>query len=174
VLLTLACLALLGGRGGWVVGLSVDAHAEREMYQRLAALPPNSLIAGWPEGVMDNVPWLCRRSVLLNRESHEAIHQDYADEMRRRMKALVAAYFATSLEPLARLRAEWGVTHLLVQLSHYEEVPPCYFEPFTPEIQAAHAALRERGSEVRRQTDRCAVYRNKNIVLLDLTRLDAR
>ncbi|MBU1909581.1 MAG: hypothetical protein KJ726_06020 [Verrucomicrobia bacterium] len=174
IVTTLACLALLGGHGGGSIGLSVDAHAERELYQRLATLPPDSLIAGWPQGVMNNVPWLCRRSVLLNWESHEAIHQRYADEMRRRMNALVAAYFATSLEPLARLRAEWGVTHLLVQLSHYKEVPPVYFEPFSSEIEAAHAALRERGSEVRRQADRCAVYRDEDFVLLDLTRLNAQ
>ncbi|HRZ11752.1 MAG TPA: hypothetical protein P5567_04770 [Kiritimatiellia bacterium] len=168
---TLACLLLLGGRGGGATGLSVDASADRELYRRLAALPPGSLIAGWPEGALDNVPWLSRRSVLMNRECHEAIHQGCADQMRRRMKALTDAYFATTPEPLLRLRRNWGVTHLLADLAHYEEEAPTYFEPFGDSIREAHAAMRRSGSEVLRQADVCAVFRHGSMMLLDLSRL---
>lgn len=171
VAVTLACLLLLGGRGGGATGLSVNASADRELYRRLAELPPDSLIAGWPEGALDNVPWLSRRSALMNRECHEAIHQGCADQMRRRLKAVLDAYFATTPEPLSRLRRSWGVTHLLVDLAHFEEEPPAYFEPFNDAIREAHAAMRRAGSEVRRQVEAGAVYRRGSLVLLDLSRL---
>lgn len=165
-----ACLLLLGGRGGGATGLSVDASADRELYDAVAKLPPGALLAGWPEGPLNNVPWLCRRSVLLNRESHEAIHQEYAEQMRRRMKAVTDACFAATPDPLSRLRRNWGVTHLLVDLGQYGEDAPAYFEPFNEAVRQAHGRMRAGGSEVLRQADACAVFKNGRWLLLDLAR----
>ncbi|MBP7831291.1 MAG: hypothetical protein KA248_15390 [Kiritimatiellae bacterium] len=168
---TAACLLLLGGRGGGATGLSVDARADRDLYDAIAELPPGALLAGWPEGPLNNVPWLCRRSVLLNRESHEAIHQGYAEQMRRRLKAVVDGCFATTSDPLDRLHRNWGVSHLLVDLTHYEEDAPIYFEPFNEVIRNAHGRMRAGGSEVLRQADACAVFKNGRWMLLDLARM---
>jgi hypothetical protein len=168
---TVMVLALLGGRGAGANGLTVDARDDRTLYRKIAGLPADSLLAGWPQGILDNIPWLCRRSVLLNWECHESIHQGYADEMRRRMSAVTAAYFATSAEPLERLRSDWGVTHLLVDLAHYDAEPPDYFVPFRDEVRTAHAAMRERGSEVVRRLARGTLDQDGTRVLLDLGRL---
>ncbi|MBM4156499.1 MAG: hypothetical protein FJ221_15945 [Lentisphaerae bacterium] len=168
---TLLVLATLGGRGGGANGLTVDARADRALHAAVAALPSQALLAGWPDGVLDDIPWLDRRAVLLNRECHEAIHKDYADEMRRCMAAVIGAYFATSPDPLRTLRERWGVTHLLVDLAHYGPEPPPYFVPFRDDVRAAHAAMRERGSEVQRRMAPATLAQDGTRVLLDLSRL---
>jgi hypothetical protein len=56
--------------------------------------------------------------------------------MRRRMTALIDAYFASTSAPLLRLRDEFGVTHLVVDRRLYYR-PPRYFQPFPAEIEAA-------------------------------------
>ncbi len=164
-------LALLGGRGGGADSLSVDATPQRALYAAVAGLPKDTVVAGWPAGVMDNIPWMTRRSVLLNRESHEALHQAYADEMRRRMDVLTDAYFAADLESLRRLRDEFRVTHLLLERAHFTKNAPTYFEPFNERIAQAHARMRDKGSEALRHEPTAAVYRDDAFVLLDLRKL---
>ncbi len=129
------------------------------------------LVAGYPSGVIDNVPYVCRRQALLTRETHEATHTAYAEEMRRRMRAFVAAYFAADAAPLARLRDEFGVTHLVVDKSHFGTEAPTYFNPFNAEIQSAHAAGRRHGFAVLEFAGSLAVFSEENILVLDLRRL---
>lgn len=164
-------LAFLGGRGGGTDALEIDASAQRELYAAVAALPRNAVVAGWPDGAMDNIPWLTRRSVFLNRESHEVLHRAYADEMRRRMNLFTDAYFAVQPEPLLRLRDEAGVTHLLLERKHFNQNAPTYFEPFNSGIASAHARMREQGSAALRYEATAAVYRDDAFVLLDLSKL---
>ena len=167
----LAWLALLGGRGGGWNGYTVDARPERALHAAVAALPRDALVAGWPRGVLDNVPFVARRSVLLDWESHEVLCTGYADEMRRRMAALTAAYYVTDPAARDRLRDEWGVTHLLLDRTHFGPEPPVYFEPFNRAVREAHAAwrgAREAGAWDR--TDRAIVYRDDTHVMIDLRR----
>lgn len=168
---TTACLLLLGGHGGGRTGLSIDAGYHPRLYAEIAALPADAFIAGWPEGIMDNIPWLCRRSVFINRESHEALHKDVADLMRARMSDLVSAYFATSSDSLERLRSTWGVSHLLIDLNHFEAAAPVYFEPYNEQVRQAHAGMRQQGSEILRRLHQLAVYQDGPLVLLALDRV---
>ena len=168
---TVLVLALLGGRGGGADSLSIDTASQRAVYAAVAGLPKTAVVAGWPAGVLDNIPWLARRSVFLNRESHEVLHEAYADEMRRRMNALIDAYFTDHPEPLRRLRDEFGVTHLLLERAHFTEQAPTYFEPFNQRIAQAHARMRETGSEALRQESTAAVYQDDAFILLDLRKL---
>ncbi|MBI4862312.1 MAG: hypothetical protein HY815_18945 [Candidatus Riflebacteria bacterium] len=167
--LTLFCLVTLGGRGG-DVGFTVQIGADREIYEHLARLPASSTIAGWPAGIMDSVPYLCRRRAFLTFETHQAYHRRYADEMRRRMRALIDATFAVDPTPLATLRDRDGVTHLLVDLTHLGPEPPTYFAPFDAWTREAHGAMRRHpgGSEVARLAAGRAVFRRGSIVVLDL------
>lgn len=169
---TLVVLLTLGGQGGGRTGLS--SHSKKlgpGFYRRLAALPVGAKIAGWPNGVVDDLPYLCRRPALVTFECHQAFHQGFADEMRRRMRALMAAYFATSPQPLRELRRRFGVGYLVVDLRHLGPKPPRYFAPFDQWTSAAHRAMRSRGSEVLRQLDRAAVFRQGDLVVLDLSKI---
>jgi hypothetical protein len=162
-------LGLVGGRVDPEVGLR--PHAPYRLYDVVRSLPPDALIAGWPSGPVNDLPYLSHRRALVTLETHQAFHLGFAEEMRRRMRALIDAYFATTGAPLAQLRDAFGVTHLLVDTTHYGDTPPPYFAPFDDWTRAAHAKARSYGAEVVRQLGTAGVFSEDRYVLLDLRRL---
>ena len=129
------------------------------------------MIAGWPFGVVENVPYLALREVLVSWENHVVVHEEYAREMGARTRALIAAYYAADVEPVRRLKDDYGVTHLLVDRRHYEGEVQWYFEPFASELVEARAALTGE-PEVLRQAGHAAVMSSGPWLLLDLHRLE--
>ncbi len=168
---TVLVLAALGGRGSPDAGLNVVVtEDERAITAAITALPKSALVAGWPT-TLDSMPYLARRAALLTFETHLPYHRRFAELCRQRMEALIDAYFATSLEPLLRLRDRLGVTHLLVQPSHLRGHPPGYFRPFDQRIARALAAARGQPFEIERQLAAASVSAVGDYVLLDLSRL---
>jgi hypothetical protein len=165
-------LAFLGGPGGGATGLIIRIDTQRPLYTYLASLPEKAVVAGWPDGPLDNVPYLCRRRAFVTFETHQVQHQGYTEEMRRRMHALIDAYFCATRAPLMRLKNDFGVTHLLVDTSHFGPSPPAYFEPFDLWTRQAHAEVLRKGSEVLRVLQEAAIFQEGQLVLLDLKRID--
>ena len=170
LIVTGVVLLFLGGRVGPLAGLTVQVPLSARIYGFLATLPETALVAGWPEGVMDNVPYLSRRQVLLSYETHQAFHTAYADEMRQRMRAVVEALFALDEAPIVRLHDEFHVTHLLVDLNVFGPHTPQYFLPFTAEVSAAHQRGRQREFILEKLVSRCAVFQESTFAVVDLTK----
>jgi len=167
----LAVLALLGAHGASWAGLTVLVPpAERPLYGAIASLPKTAVVAGWPGFAIDNVPYLAGRSAFVTRETHMPFHRLYTELMRERMRALVAAYFASDPGPLRTLRERYGVTHLIVDRRHFESPPP-YFAPFDAEARMAFAVGRARGFELSRVTARGVGIETGGVVLVELSRL---
>jgi hypothetical protein len=166
-----ALVFVLGGRGAGNAGMQIDVPVgERPLYAFLAKLPPDARIAGWPDDVMDNVPYFSERSILIGFETHQAYHRAYAEEMRRRMTALIAAYFASDVDPLLHLRDELGVTHLVVNLNQVAGSSPTYFKPFDAMIADA-VPSGPRYSAALRAAESAAVFADGSFIVLDLRRL---
>jgi hypothetical protein len=167
---TAVLLLLFAGRVSGGVGLTTNLRRQLPLFEHIAALPENAVIAGWPKGLMNAVPYAGRRPALLTHETHQAFHKGYVEEMRRRMRAFVDAYFATSLEPLRRLKAEFGVTHLLIEKSHFRR-PPGYFVPFGDYIRERVQAAQ--GRYIIPQLARtAAAFRSGDFVLIDLSKIE--
>jgi hypothetical protein len=146
----MAVLALVGTYGATWSGLTVLVPpAERPLYEAIAALPNESVIAGWPGFAIDNVPYLSRRTAFMTRETHMPFHIGYTMLMRERMRALVAAYYASDLRPLSTLHRRYGVTHLIVDPRDFASPAPT-FAPFDAETRAAFERGKERGFAVLR------------------------
>jgi hypothetical protein len=148
-----ACIALLlviGGRGSGTAGFSVNARPEAMLYERIALIDDAKVIAGWPAGPIDNVPYLSHKPALVTYETHAAFHTEALTVMRARMLALIDAYFATSSAPLIRLREQFGVTHLLIDKRHFADAPPGYFAPFDGAIRNAVQRMNGQTPEVAR------------------------
>jgi hypothetical protein len=176
VAVVLVCgLALyaLGGRGTAQAGLYPFADPNVNIYRFLATLPKEARVAAWPSGIANNIPYLSRREVLINQETHQAFHQGYVEEMRRRMRALIDAYYATDPVPLVKLRDDFGVDYLLVDETHFASKPPTYFKPFDAWVrEAQHNAPAEHDElEVFRQMAQASVFRDGTLVVLDLRRV---
>jgi len=165
-----ALVALLGGRSTTDTGLTVRVDPNVAAYDAVAVLAGDALIAGWPRGALDNIPYLTRRQVLVSFEVHQPYHAGYVATMRRRTEALIAAYFATTPDPIVALRDQLGATHLLVDLVHLAD-PPRYFQPFDDTVRRAVAQARGATYEVLRQAGTAAVYRDRRYLLLDLSRV---
>ena len=163
-------LAIATGDTNPSVGMRTEVSALRPLWQVIEALPKDAMIAGWPKGVMDNVPYVTRRQAFLTYETHQVYHERYVQEMRKRMRALIAAYFASSRQPLDKLRDEYGVTHLLFDTQHHQTAPT-YFAPFG---DLAQGAFRKNEGLFFLRPDAinpAIIYRHGDLILLDLARL---
>ncbi len=134
-------LFLFGSRGTSFVGVEVVIpEPERPLYAHLAQLPKNSLIAGWPTGPVENVPYLSRRRVLTAHQLQMPFHALFTETVRDRVRAVIAAELAPGPEPACRLLTHFGVTHFLVDLAPAAQVRS-YYRPFNAEI-TRHLAAR--------------------------------
>ena len=160
-------LVFLGARGSEWTGLTIRRDEVPTLCKMVAKLPPNVMVAGQP-AAMNDVTYLARRQVFVSKETHQAFHVDFTLKMRERVQALMEAYYASSSEPILRLRDEFGVTHMLVDTRDYGKEVPGYFEPFNEVIQQLVSKNRRNGYELSRQFDRAAIDRSETFVLLDL------
>jgi hypothetical protein len=160
-------LAMIGGRGSSQAGLSVEIR-KPPLYDAIAELPADAVIAGWPFTAIENVPYVARRTAFLTFETHQAFHRQYLDEMRERMRALIDATLATSNDPLIRLRDEHGVTHMLVYLPHLRGGRLTYFKPFDEWIAQARQASTGKPLSLRNLVEHHAIYDDGTYALVDL------
>lgn len=170
--LALLFLVMIGGHGHTTAGLSFGlGDAQQKLARAVAELPEDALVAGWPDDPLSNVPLVSRRRALITGEMHIAFHVAYLEEMRRRMQALIDAYFARSLGPLIHLRDEFGVTHLVVNKGHLGPNPPGYAPPYGAWITAAVAKDRGKPYYAITHLGQLAVYQDPAFAILDLSRL---
>lgn len=137
-------VGILGGRGTSWVGIEVYVPpGERPMYSAFSRLPRNSVIAGWPVGPTENVPYLSGRRVLSNFQLEMPFHSKFTLESRARLAAFFEAYFATSPDPIRRLCTKFHVTHLLYDPSHFSGEAPDYYAPYRRMVAHHHRLARE-------------------------------
>jgi hypothetical protein len=177
-LVVLPCLVFMlffGGRGSTNAGLSVHVPQDlAEIYAKIAALPEDAVIAGWPDDPMSNVPYVARRRAYMTGELHQPHHLGFLDEIRRRLRPFFEAYLARSAEPLVRLRDEQGVTHLLVDTNQLRGKAPSYMAPMGAWIQE----IVEQGAGqpyelMKRIPGPAVVHQRGRWVLIDLARIEA-
>ncbi len=165
-------LLVIGGRGDSKEGYSVHLDPDSRLYASIATLPTNAVIAGWPRGPIELVPHLSRRSALFTYETHQAFHQGYMLEMRKRANAFFDAYLATDKQPLIELREKFGVTHLLVDFRHLEANQFTYFRPFGERVRGAARKLGKPKRSVLHQLDDAIVFKHGKTAVFDLSRID--
>jgi hypothetical protein len=164
----IAALLLLGGTGSASAGFTVNARREATLYEKLSGAADVRMVAGWPAGPVENVPYLSHKRALVTYETHQALHTAATELQRARMFALIDAYFATSPGPLRRLRDSFGVTHLIVDRRHFGGPPPRYFAPFEGAIATAVQRMQGEPPEVSRYAP---VFALGPYAVLDLRRV---
>ena len=128
-------LALVGTKGSSYVGVEVYVPPRRRaLYEEISQLPRHAVVAGWPAGPMENVPYLSKRRVLTNFQLEMPFHRGFTLQSRARLQALFEAYFATSVRPITRLCSEFDVTHFLIDKTHFTIATPTYYAPHRAEL----------------------------------------
>lgn len=173
ILVACLILSLLLSQRSPRAGLAVQVpEEERQVLTYLGTLPKDALIAGWPKGLMDNVPYVVGRRVLVNYETHLFFHQHYLEDRRIRLNALIDALYAVEIEPILRLREQFGVTHLVVHTKLLYEQIPEYFEPFRERIIQAAAQLKDAQPLLMQLHDRADFYQNGSFLIFDLGKIE--
>lgn len=164
-------LLLVGAHGEPRLGLTHDARRHAHLLEFVGTLPHESLLAGFPRGPINDVPLFARRRILIGYETHVVFHEGYTAEMRRRLGAFLAAYYATTPRPLRTLQTEFGVTHVLVDRRHFRPRSPRYFRPFGPWIERARAGSDGEPLLLSGEARRAETWRRGWLSLVDLPRL---
>jgi hypothetical protein len=102
------------------------------LYRYLQTLPKDALIAGHPLE-MDNIPLFARRKVLANQELSLPYYRGYYAEVRRRLSASLAAYYANDAQEIQHFVQQYGVDFILVNRRHFTPEflsGTIYYEPF--------------------------------------------
>jgi hypothetical protein len=148
---------------------SVAGH--RALFNFIKSLPDNTVIASWPRSVANNITLFSGKPVLVFEEGHQIFHRDFLEEMRRRTRAIIAAYSATDAGPFIELNKKYNVSHFLLQRTYLREAPD-YFAPFGEESKAARQALGDRPLFFSELIEKRAVFRAGDQVLLDIRDLE--
>jgi hypothetical protein len=169
VVVTCILVGLWGSRGPAETGYSLQVP-DLQLYRVLDTLPPDSLIAGWPGGLTDLVPYVSALPVLVSFEAHQAFHSEYVEVMRHRMQALIDVHFARDLQPAAVLHDEFGVSHLLIDTRRIGAIPRA-MEPFATEIARRSEGWHGPPEELVLALARAAIWEEGPYALIDLDRL---
>ena len=146
------------------------ATGNRVLFAAIRDLPPDAVIASWPRGVASMVPLFTARSVLVFEEGHQIFHQDFLLEMRKRTRAIIAAYAATDITPVKQLRDTYRVSHILLNPRHLTRTPD-YFAPFDQEMENARAAVQGQPLILAELAQSKAVFSSKDYILIDIREL---
>ncbi len=141
----------------------------------IATLPKDTVLAGWPGDkfgrVVESVPFVAQRSVLVTWAGHPVLNTEYVLTMRARMNAIVDAYLGRDMGSIRDLRDKFGVDYLVVNRGDFEgEGPPVYIEPFNSRAAALWKANKGHFS-VLTLDPKAEVYRDGAISIFDLKQL---
>ncbi len=168
-------LAAFGSRGNVdLSAASVDEKPTQHLFDVIATLPKDAIIAGWPLGVLRKMEYVTRRNAFLTGDLHQVLHLTFMKVMRERMDALFDAYLSTDAAPLYRLRQKFGVTHLIVDTRDFTDPKhaPEYFAPWEARIQPRLQKIKGKEYLLNRQLRQtAAVFDQNGLLLLDLAKL---
>jgi hypothetical protein len=170
---TAVLLAALGTYGSRAFGYDVRLQgSDRGVAAAIRALPASALVAGWPEGFMDDVSIFSKRSAFITYQTYMPYNQGMTLEMRARALAVIDAYYSPDLAPLRRLRDEFHVTHFLLEPSRLRKRGHL-FRPLNREIVARAGALAasEQENALAGDLGAAVVYRDGRYELIDLAKL---
>jgi len=151
-------------------GYSVNASQHANLYHFISELPSNSMILGWPAGVVDNIPYLTRKKIYYGFENHHVFHKAYTAAMRDLAINTFDLYLSSDPLSLDKAIKKTNARYVLVEKKYLNEV--ClsqYFRPFYSHIKNLAEKRHGRGAPFTLLTlERFAIYKEEEVILLDL------
>lgn len=158
------------GSGTRYAGLTVKVDEEQQrLYRAVSTLPPSVVVAGWPDEAMSNLPYVSRRRAYMTGEMHIGYHVSYLEQLRTRLYPFFEAYLAREVDPLRRLRDQFGVTHILVERRHFTGRGKLYMQPYAQRIRKLWHELGQDMPAVLSRSE-AFVFQSPRYILVDLSR----
>ena len=149
-----------------------DYSAQRELYEYLAQLPRDVVIAAPPE-LADGIPLFSKRTVFLNRELSVPLYDRYWQTITERTQAFFKAYYAQDLRDVRAFMTQNGITHLVLDRTEFSRekiAAGAYFEPFASGIRRETAGRKSFALETAPE-DICN-FRRGPVCVIDRAGLD--
>jgi hypothetical protein len=151
-------------RLGYVTGES------QQLYQFLRQQPPNTLIATLSKEA-DFIPSLAARSVLVAEEYSIPYHQGYYQQMRQRIKDLIAAQYSSEPKAIADFIDKYNLSLWLLDRNSFTMEylkNNQWIQQYQPETtQAINLLKSQQKTALELKSDRCAIFQNKTHLLLN-------
>lgn len=167
-------LFAFGSRGNVNFADSMVRTSTRPLFDAIAALPKQALIAGWPVGPVRTMEYVTRRNVFLSGDLHQVLHLGFTERMRERMDAVFAAYFSVDGAPVRKLKEQFGVTHLIVETRDFSDSnhPPEYFSPWRSQINPRLRSIKGQEYLLSKSVrEKASIFEHDGMLLLDLEKL---
>jgi hypothetical protein len=136
----------------------------------LRTIPKDAIVAGNPV-VLDCLPIVSKRAVVMNEKLFQVWEVDFWQEGRRRMFDSIEAYYGDSLDSVLELRTKYGADYMVVErrplLQHWPNT-----EPFTTEVFRLIETVPE--PAVRRLPRECRTWGGNLDVVYDLACVEER
>jgi hypothetical protein len=117
-----------------------SAAGYRPLFSFVRSLPDTTVIATWPRGIGNLLPLFTARTLVLFEEGHQVFHRSFTEEARKRISILTQLYSSRDASPVAILKRDYGVSHILLDRRNIDKAPS-YFEPYSIAISAARGEL---------------------------------
>jgi hypothetical protein len=137
VMATFVTVALLGGVPQQRAPIGED---RKEVFAFVSTLPSTATLAGWPRSIVEEIPLMTRRRIVVGEEMSLAWHRDYMAETRERTLAVLAAWLSIGSDAWLKLQRDFGATHVIVE-KHRPLESLSYYRPYDQIIADAMGNL---------------------------------
>jgi hypothetical protein len=152
-------------------GFSYDFKPMAFLYDTIRELPEDSMIAGWPDPVLDAVPLFGNRRILIGYETYQLFHKHYLFLVRGRMDDTLKLLFVENKEEFKFLMEKHKITHVLLPPRiTYQCNSLRIFSPFT-EV-ATNLCQQAQNPFIRSLSQQGTIWSDKGYVLLDLKNIE--
>jgi hypothetical protein len=137
-----------------------------KLMEHLQTTPKDTLVAGSPVGIIDCVPLMARRPVLISRKLYQPWHKPYFRIIRPRMFDAVRAAYGPSIEDIIKLREKYGVDRFV--FTNRSRTPRGWKQkqPFTGIVRSLLKRIRVPAAS--RLPDRCRTFEGEGAAVFDL------
>jgi len=139
------------------------------LYQFIATLPKNAVIAGHPFE-MSEIPLFSKRKVFIQFELSTPFYRNYYKQVKQRTNDFFKLYYSASFNEIKELCIEYGIDYVLVKKEHfsrpYIERGNFYIEPFNYQVRRIIENNIKNGFVLTNIPAPCKIYEDKDLIVI--------
>ncbi|NTV29791.1 MAG: hypothetical protein HGA80_06910 [Candidatus Omnitrophica bacterium] len=151
-----------------------DYSGDRPLFEFIARLPADALIAGMPSD-MDGVPLFSKRKAFLTEELSLPFYRAYYREVQRRALVLFSIYYATDKSELKRMCARENICYIVAKPRDFEQAflkdGAFFVEPYNAVVRHLVARVGTGDFVLKDPPEASVVFRTDKAVVIDVNAL---
>ncbi|MFH2145756.1 MAG: hypothetical protein ABII75_06995 [Candidatus Omnitrophota bacterium] len=149
-------------------------YKNTRLYQFIATLPKNSLIAGHPFETSE-IPLFSKRKVFIEFELSMPFYRNYYKQIKQRTYDFFRLYYSSSFNEIKEVCIEYGIDYILVRKGHfsrpYIEKYNFYIEPFNLQVRSIIENNFRNGFVLANIPAACKIYEDNDLFIVKVNGL---